>query len=274
VDIQRYLERIGYAGPREPGLATLAAIQLRHTLTLPFENLDPLLRRPVLLDLPSLEDKLLRQGRGGYCYEHNVLLQAVLVALGFRVTGLAARVLWNAPPGVVRARTHMLLKVDLPEGPHLVDAGFGAMTPTAPLALTPGTRQRTPHEDFQIVQEGELLRLEGRVEESWKPMYSFDLQPQTIADYEAASWYVATHPRSSFLHVLMAARVTPHGRHVLHGNQLGHHPLGSRSERRTLDSGPALRQALEDTFGIRLPETAELAAVLAQQAQAAPARES
>jgi len=283
VDLERYLARIGHTGSRQPVLATLAEIQLRHTLALPFENLDPLLKRPVVLELPSLEDKLLRQGRGGYCYEHNILLQAVLASLGFAVTGLAARVVWNTPPEVVRARTHMLLKVDLPEGPYLVDAGFGAMTPVTPLALAPGLRQHTPLEDFRLTQQGEVLRLEGQVADSWKPLYTFDLQPQELPDYEAASWYVSTHPNSSFTCVLMAARVTPHGRDVLHGNQLAHHahpghpphPRQGQSqsghgERHILDSPPALRQALEDIFGIRLPADPGLDEMLARQAQAPP----
>jgi N-hydroxyarylamine O-acetyltransferase len=273
-DIEGYLERIGYTGSRQPVLATLADIQLRHTLTLAFENLDPLLKRPVRLDLTSLEEKLLRQRRGGYCYEHNILLQAVLVSLGFTVTGLAARVLWNAPPAVVRARTHMLLKVDLPEGSYLVDAGFGAMTPSAPLALTPGPIQQTPHENFRLVQQGELLRLEGQVEEHWKPLYSFDLQPQELPDYEAASWYVSTHPASSFISVLMAAHVTPDGRHGLYGNQLSWHPsqngYSGPGRRRTLDNAAALRQALEEVFGICLPADPGLEALLAQQALAPP----
>lgn len=270
LDIERYLARIGHTGSREPVRATLADILLHHTLALPFENLDPLLKRPIALDLPALEDKLLRQGRGGYCYEHNILLQAVLVSLGFAVTGLAARVLWNTAPGVVRARTHMLLKVDLPEGPFLADTGFGAMTPVAPLALTPGQPQQTPLEDFRLTRQGELLRLEGQVDNSWKPLYSFDLQPQELPDYEAANWYVSTHPNSSFTRVLMAARVTRHGRHVLHGNQLTHHAKSGPRDRRLLDTPEALRRALEELFGIRLPLDKGLDELLARQAQAPP----
>lgn len=269
-DVDAYFERIGYSGSRQPGLATLADLQLRHTLALPFENLDPLLKRPVRLDLSSLQDKLLRHRRGGYCYEHNILLQAVLVSLGFTVTGLAARVLWNAPPGLVRARTHMLLKVDLPHGPYLVDGGFGAMTPTAPLALVPGPAQHTPHEDFRLVQQGALLRLEGQGEDDWKPLYSFDLQPQELPDYEAASWYVSTHPASSFSRVLMAARVTADGRHALRGNELTDRPKTGPGRTRTLDTPSALRQGLEEVFGIRLPDDPGLEALLAQQAQLLP----
>jgi N-hydroxyarylamine O-acetyltransferase len=266
MDIGRYLAHIGHTGPRDPTLATLAGLALQHTLSLPFENLDPLLQRPVALDLPSLHEKLLRQGRGGYCYEHNVLLQAVLAALDFKVTGLAARVLWNAPPGVVRPRTHMLLKVDLAEGPYLVDAGFGAMTPTAPLALTPAVRQHTPHEDFRVMQEGGLFRVEGEVQGQWRPLYCFDLQPQEPADYQAASWFVSNQPASPFRHVLMASRITPEGRHVLNGSRLGWHPASGSGDQRVLQGVDALRRALEETFGIRLPAEPALDAVLAQQA--------
>lgn len=271
IDTARYLQLIGHTGSQAPQLATLADIQLRHTLTFAFENIDPLLKRPVLLDLASLEDKFLRQGRGGYCYEHNILLQAVLVSLGFTVTGLAARVLWGVPPGAVRARTHMLLKVDLPEGAFLVDAGFGALTPTGPVALVPGEPQPTPHESFRLVQDGEQLRLEGEVESCWRPLYSFDLQPQNLADYEVASWYVSTHPNAGFISRLVATRVAPGGRNTLEGNQLAYYPkIGpiKNSSQQTLDTPAALREALEDIFGIRLPQDDRLEAMLAQQAHA------
>src|SRR5215813_4134219 len=99
LDLDAYFGLIGYSGSRAPTLETLRGIHLRHALTIPFENLDPFLRRPVRLDLASLQNKLLRDRRGGYCFEHNVLFKAALDALGFQVTGLAARVLWNLPEG-------------------------------------------------------------------------------------------------------------------------------------------------------------------------------
>ena len=96
-DLDAYLDRIGYAGPRTPTHDVLAAIHFHHALAIPFENLNPLLRLPVRLDVASLQAKLVHARRGGYCYEHNLLLSAALGAIGFRVTWLAARVLWNAP---------------------------------------------------------------------------------------------------------------------------------------------------------------------------------
>jgi arylamine N-acetyltransferase len=36
-----------------------------------FENLNSLLNQPVKLDLASLQQKLINEGRGGYCFEQN-----------------------------------------------------------------------------------------------------------------------------------------------------------------------------------------------------------
>lgn len=134
--LDRYFERIGFVGPIKPDLTTLSAIQAAHVNAIPFEGLDPLLRRPVKLDMASLQHKLLASRRGGYCFEQNAVLRGALEAVGFKVTGLGARVRWmsqaDSPLG---PKIHMLLKVDLPDGPYIADAGFGACMLDAPLRL-------------------------------------------------------------------------------------------------------------------------------------------
>lgn len=158
VDIGAYFKRIGYTGSRAPTLETLAGIHLRHPQAIAFENLDPLLKRPISLQPEALESKMLRAGRGGWCFEQNLLLRDVLQDLGFRVTGLAARVTWNAPDGAVRARSHMLLKIEgIGSGTYIADVGFGGLTLTAPLLLVPDVEQPTPHETFRLVGSGSGL---------------------------------------------------------------------------------------------------------------------
>src|SRR5581483_6802547 len=71
LDLDAYFRRIGYAGARTPTLQTLRALQALHPQAIAFENLDPLLGRPVNLDLGSLQDKIVHSGRGGYCFEQN-----------------------------------------------------------------------------------------------------------------------------------------------------------------------------------------------------------
>jgi len=254
LDIDAYFKRIGYAGSREPSLDTLRGIHLHHAQVVPFENLDPLLKRPVNLDLPSLERKLVREGRGGYCFEQNVLLDEVLRILGFDLTCLAARVVWNAPEGALRPRTHMLIAVNFKEGPYLADVGFGGLTLTAPLRLAADIEQETPHELFRLVHVDGRYIMQALIRDAWKPLYHFDLQPQLLPDYEVANWYVSTHPKSHFTFMLMAALTAPGCRYALANNQLSMHRAGAPSQQRILTSAAELQGVLEDTFRITLPQ--------------------
>src|SRR5689334_4410545 len=97
VDLDAYFARIGYSGPQTATASTLHAIHALHPAAIPFENLDPVLGKPVRLDQDSLQRKLIWARRGGYCFEQNCLFKAVLEQLGFAVTGLAAREVWMAP---------------------------------------------------------------------------------------------------------------------------------------------------------------------------------
>lgn len=262
LDLDAYFDRIGYTGPRAPTLDVLHAIVRHHTEAIAFENLNPLLGWPVRLDVASLQQKLVEGGRGGYCFEHNLLLKHVLEALGFDVTGLAARVLWNRPEDAITARGHMLLRVDLDEGPHVVDVGFGGMTLTGVLRLEPEVVQATPHEPFRLVRAGGDFVMQAKVRGAWEPLYRFDLQAQYLPDYEVTNWYLSHHPDSHFINGLIAARTTPDRRFALRNNELAVHHLDGRTERRVLTRVAALREALEGPFGLTLPDDPALEAAL------------
>jgi N-hydroxyarylamine O-acetyltransferase len=262
IDLDAYFARIGYAGSRTPTLETLRELHFLHPQAIAFENLDPLLGRSPGLDPASLERKLVHGGRGGYCYEQNLLFRHALEALGFRVTGLAARVLWNQPEGAVMPRTHMLLRVAAEGADYLADVGFGGQLPTAPLLLEAGVEQPTPHEPFRLVRVVGAFVLESLIRGAWKPLYRFDLQEQERADYEVANWYVSTHPNSHFVSGLLAARSAPGRRHGLRNNELTVHALDGGTERRVLGSAAELREVLEGVFGLRLPDAPGLDAVL------------
>ncbi|HLT71425.1 MAG TPA: arylamine N-acetyltransferase, partial [Cyclobacteriaceae bacterium] len=136
--LDAYLKRIQYVGDRSPTLATLKSIHRLHPQHIPFENLNPLLRIPVKLDLASVVNKMISGRRGGYCFEHNLILKTMLEWLGFKVKGLGARVVWNQPADAITARGHMLLLIDLEGVRYIADVGFGGMTLTSPLELKAG----------------------------------------------------------------------------------------------------------------------------------------
>ncbi len=262
IDLDAYFKRIGYEGAGRPTLDTLAAIQLRHTESIAFENLNPLMGWPVRLDLKSLQQKLVRDGRGGYCFEHNLLLKHALDALGFRVTGLAARVLWNMPEGAVPPRSHMLLLADLDGGRYVVDAGFGGVTLTGPLRLEIDIEQTTPHEPFCLVKAEEEFIEQVKIGGHWISLYRFNLSEQFLPDYEMANWYVSTHPDSRFVTGLLAARSAPDRRYGLLNNQLTVHHQAGGKDRRLITNVTAMRETLERDFRIVLPDTPELDAAL------------
>ena len=263
MDLGAYLRRIGHAGACEPTLDTLRAILVRHTNAIAFENLNPLLKWPVRLDEESLQRKLVREGRGGYCYEQNILLSHALQALGYSVTGLAARVLWNsAVAGAVPPRTHMLLRVVLDGQSWLADAGFGVLTPTGPLRLKVDEEQATPHEPFRLLADRGEFVMQAKIRGAWTALYRFGLQEQLLPDYEIANWYVSTHPESRFVNGLMAARSAPGRRYTLLNNEFTVHHLDGVTDKRVLDSAAELRAVLEKDFQLTLPDTPELDAAL------------
>ena len=261
-DLDAYFERIGYSGSRRATIDTLAAVHLAHVQSIPFENLNPLLKWPVRLDARSLQQKLVRNRRGGYCFEQNLLFSHALGTLGFQVTCLAARVQWNHPDGAVNPRSHMLLLVHLQEGPYIADVGFGGVTLTAPLKLESNIEQPTPHEPFRLVTQGDVFVEQVKIAGEWKSLYRFDLTPQVLPDYEVSNWYLSNHPESQFVNNLIAARPDPDRRYGLRNNDLAVHHTNGTTERRLLTSADELRAALEELFHITLPDAPELRATL------------
>jgi N-hydroxyarylamine O-acetyltransferase len=174
------------------------------------------------------------------------------------VTGLAARVRWNVPDGVVTARGHMLLRIDIDEQAYLADVGFGGLTLTAPLALIPDLVQPTPHEPFRVIADGDGYIMQAQIGQTWKSLYRFDLQEQYLPDYEVTSWYLSNNPSSHFVTGLMAARPDADRRYALRNNQLAIHHRNGTTERRGLTTVADFRATLQDAFRITLPETPDL----------------
>ncbi len=251
IDLDAYCRRIGYSGPRRATLDTLRELHKLHPQAIPFENLDPLLRRPVKLDPASLQAKLVEGGRGGYCFEHNTLFANVLRQLGFTVQEATARVRWNVPGNVKTPRVHCLLFVEAEGDDYLVDVGFGGNVLTAPLKLDARGAQATPHEEFRLVDEDGRVVQEAKINGAWTPLYAYDFAETHPADYEMGNWLTSTHPNSIFVNGLLGARAEPGRRYALRDNQLSIHNVGGGSEKRMLDARE-LRDALADLFKVRL----------------------
>jgi N-hydroxyarylamine O-acetyltransferase len=257
-----YLRRLGFDVPPAPTLETLRQLQLRHTGVFPFENLTTLSGEPVLIDLPSIERKVLHDGRGGYCYELNNLFLALLQELGFDARAISGRVVMGQPEGAWTARTHRLSLVIIDGVRYITDVGFGGMVPTAPLLLDSRAEQLTPHEPYRIDLHVDGFTLRANVAGEWRAMYIFDLQRQEDIDFAVGNWYVSTHPESSFVKQLMVARTGEGWRRTLNNGSFAIHRIGHDSERRQIADVQSLIELLHREFGIQAPDHGQLNGML------------
>ena len=248
MDIDAYLDRIGYRGPLTPTAETLRALQVAHLQTVPFENLSIHARQPIVLDDESLFDKVVARRRGGFCYELNGLFAALLRELGFQVTKLSA--------GVARADgtfgpdfDHMALQVDLEER-WLADVGFGDSF-RDPLRLDERGEQPEPPRAFRIDEDGGhllLLRRDGPGQ-PWQPQYRFTLQPHEYPDYSDMCRFHQTSPDSHFTRQTVCSLATPDGRVTLSGMKLITTKGGERQER-VIASEEERAALFRDLFGV------------------------
>ena len=253
IDLDAYFERIGHHGPRTPTLATLNAIVAAHVQTIPFENLDVLLGRPIELEPDALLHKLVHARRGGYCFEQNALLLAVLTALGFDVEPLSARVRYQRPRDYTPARSHLFLRVELEES-WLVDVGVGAMSLTSALRLADTGLQATPHEPRRLLREGGLIYHQVQLADQWHDICEFTLEHMPPIDRVVANWYTSTHPTSHFRNRLLVARALPDGgRLALLNRELSVRHRGGHSERHLLTTPDQLLHTLAERFGLTFP---------------------
>jgi N-hydroxyarylamine O-acetyltransferase len=255
-NLDAYLARINYHGRRCANAGVLVDLHEAHAATIPFENIDVLLRKPIALDAASLQAKLIGAKRGGYCFEQNELFALALEALGFKIVRLAARVRYHATR--VLPRTHMVLRVDLGREPWLADVGFGGEGPLHPIHLRDGEIDRQGAWTYRLIREQNVWVL--RLQHGHEPLdlYCFDETPQLPVDYEMANWYTSTHPDSIFVRSLTAQRSTHVERLILRNFDFTIDRGGGALEKRHLSGEAELPPLLKERFGIDWPADARL----------------
>jgi N-hydroxyarylamine O-acetyltransferase len=249
LDINAYLQRIGYHGDRSPTLETLRALHRAHLLSVPFENLNIARGWPILTTEQALFQKIVVGRRGGFCYELNGLFAALLRALGFDVTLLSARVV-NAAGEVGPEFDHLTLLVQLEEC-WLADVGFGDSF-VEPLRLDQPEEQVQDSGAYRVTHDGEQWSVLERVAGEWKPQYYFSLQPRRIEDFDAMCRFHQSSPDSPFTRKRVCTRATGSGRVTLSDNRLIVTEHGQRAERQ-LRGDDEWDAILRDRFGITLP---------------------
>ncbi|TDC62362.1 arylamine N-acetyltransferase [Actinomadura sp. GC306] len=232
IALPAYLKRIGYDGDLAPTAGTLRALHRAHVMSIPFENLEIMVGRPVELSLEAVQAKLVDRPRGGYCFEHNRLFAGVLERLGYEITALASRVMMGGQ--VLRPCSHVLLHVRPPEPPRdepgwLCDVGFGG-GPLEPLRFREGEDAEQDGWGFRLRKEkgtpttwGEgaaQWALYQRLPTGWVRRQTFALNETFRIDFDVLNHYVSSNPRSPFTMRPFLQRFLPGVHHVLDGTTL------------------------------------------------------
>ncbi len=264
-----YLRRIGAEHPAWPTSDVLRELQLCHLRTVPFENLSIHLGEEIVLEEKRLLDKVVGARRGGFCYELNGAFGALLGALGFDVTLLAARVYGDEEkPGI--PYDHLALRVRTVDGGDwLTDVGFGAHS-HYPLSFTDRGEQHDPAGVFRVVEsapDAAGVRGAGGAREHEdldvlmgdKRQYRLEVRPRVLGDFVAGAWWHTTSPQSHFTRSLVCSRVTEDGgRITLGGRRFTVSAADGTKEVTELTTDEEMLTAYRERFGIELDRVPEV----------------
>ncbi len=252
--LEAYLDRIGFVGTPRADLGSLIRIHRGHAFSIPYENLDVQLGRPITRAREEAFEKIVQRGRGGWCYEMNGLLSLALEQAGFKVRRLAGAVLREVL-GEASIGNHLVILVDLDGETWLCDAGFGDGL-IEPMRLAPG--------DFAVgPYRCSLQRIEGGW---WRyrndprggaPSFDFHEDVTDESLLEANCRWLQTDPASPFVQNAIVQRWTPGVFYALVGRVLSMVDETGKTSR-TLETAEAYLDTLRTVFGLDIPEAAAL----------------
>lgn len=196
--IEKYLQRIEYRGKINKTSETLSGLQKAHLEHIPYENIDIVKGIKLSLDENDLFDKMVTRGRGGYCFEQNGLLLAVLEGMGFNVTQYCGRFILGEEG--ISDRRHRVLRVEAQDGVFICDVGVYGESPRSVLRFETDIVQTDGLCEYRYVKDSFYGIIEQQKEKGkdWKDIYGFTQEPWISYDFEQPSFYCERHPLSKF----------------------------------------------------------------------------
>lgn len=252
MELSDYLERIGYKGTLKVNLETLTALHRAHLFTISYENLDIHLGRRLTVEPERIFDKIVNQGRGGWCYEMNGLFGWALKTAGFDVT-LHAGGVGQQRINPVCAGNHLVLVVQL-DRPYLVDVGFGNGF-WEPLPLEEGDYPQH-FLDYHLRRDGDYWVFQNHKYDA-DGIFDFTMQTHQMSDFAAKCDELQTSPASFFTQLAVCYRILPDKLMNLRGAVLRTVTAQGVTDR-TIESQQEYVRVLDDQFDLHIDEAASL----------------
>ena len=218
MNVELYLKRINFNREVTPTMEILTQLQKAHLLAVPFENIDIHSNRKIELDVDKIYQKIVRNNRGGFCYELNGLFYELLKSVGFNVKRISARV-YDEKAGFGKEFDHLAIIVHFGGKDYLTDVGFGEFT-MAPLRFETDIEQKDENGVFTIGKSDDYFEVNKRVEGIWKAEYKFKLMDRDFSDFGEMCSYHQTSPNSHFTKGRFCTLATKKGRITLSENKL------------------------------------------------------
>ena len=246
--LPRYLARLGLA-TSAPSLKLLEQLMTRHLEQFPFATVSVQLGEEMPLALPSLFERLVERRRGGYCFEQNALLLAMVEAVGFEARLCLARVIYNEDihPGL----THRITLVALEGVDHLVDVGFGPLGPRVPVPLG-GAERVDGWRRYRVAEPrtGEF-HLQCLKDADWYSLYRFELHRYGETDCELGHFYSHRHPAAVFVNNLVVTRLLPD--RILSLRNRDYRVMTAQGEElQSVDNAALLHRLMSDEFALQV----------------------
>jgi N-hydroxyarylamine O-acetyltransferase len=259
VAVESYLARLGLDGIGPPSVGALADLQACHLERVVFENLEIQRGRPTSVDYAESAERIVKRGRGGYCFHLNGAFGLLLEALGYEVSRRRGTV--QPPPEEPpdRRLNHLIVLVhglptgEHPEGTWWAEVGLGD-GPPAPLALRAGAGEDVAYTYAMVpspVYTGGWRLLQG--EGGSDGAVDVDGAQPTADEIAAAHERLSTSPESRFVRTATFQRRHRRGVDVLRARTLWR-TEGATTRRTLLADEGEWFAAVADVFGIELSD--------------------
>ena len=249
--VRQYLEKLQLSKV-ETTYAGLRALQEQHMKHIPFENLDIVAGRDILLSPEHLFNKIVAGKRGGYCFELNLLYALLLSSLGFEPKSVMGRV-WLRNPKQMPPRNHLAHLLELDGKTYLTDVGFGALAPRVPLDISSNSEVEDGDGTVRIITtESNHYMVQRKVRHLWKNQYSFENVKISNDDIQIANFYMSKCKSSHFYRDRYIGLFTQNGRIGLFEDRFSRRVGINTVENLKVSTPEKWLTFIEDTFNMEL----------------------
>jgi len=260
-NVDEYLAHIGYTGSKEPTLANLDALHSCHLFSIVFENMSCIIGEKVQLDHDWIFEKIIKRGRGGFCFELNGMFHWLLKSLGYDVRMVSAAVAApRLPTGFSFPTDHLMNLVKVENRQFLCDVGFGKHTFTTPIPLEVGVHSSLHGLHRVIGEKGGAVDVQKWDGGAWSTKCRVDIVTKRVfSDFETQCHY-HQEPTAYMFGNSIAAKYLPGGELItMLGFSFRHYRFGESGEQELVESKDDLpanevNQLLRERFLLTLTE--------------------